>query len=58
MVAWFEESVSFGSGLPEPAERRLQEAVSLRVSHPDKAEALLLEARAGRTLPAHAFCAL
>ena len=55
MVAWFEESVSFGRGLPEPAERRLQEAVSLRVSHPDKAEALLLEARAraGHCLPTH-----
>ena len=55
MVAWFEESVSFGGGLPEPAERRLQEAVSLRISHPDKAEALLLEARerAGHCFPTH-----
>jgi len=55
MVAWFEESVSFGGGLPEFAERRLQEAVSLRISHPDKAEALLLEARerAGHCFPTH-----
>ena len=55
MVAWFEESVLFGAGLPEAAERRLNEAVSLRVSQPDRAEALLLEARerAGHCLPTH-----